>query len=92
VDAIKIATFVALFLMKASAISPERYYLMVGEVHPNDHRHQDVTDTYQPDVLTPPSGKVQALLPKRRDGDAEVLARLEDSFASCARWRSCAWG
>ncbi len=77
------AAFAALFLMMASAISPERYDLKAGEVSTRTiTASKDVTDTITTQMLV--DAAVREVQPSYQSDDGvmpEVLAHLEDSFA-----------
>jgi putative nucleotidyltransferase with HDIG domain len=81
--AIAVATFVVLFLMMASAISPERYDLKAGEVSARTiTASKDVTDTITTQMLV--DAAVREVQPSYQSDETvmpAVLARLEDSFA-----------
>lgn len=81
--AIAVAAFAALFLMMASAISPERYDLRVGEVSPRTiTASKDVTDTITTQTLI--DAAVREVQPSYQSDEGvmpQVLTKLEDSFA-----------
>lgn len=80
---IAVTTLVAMFLMMAGAIAPERYDLKAGEVSTRTiTASKDVTDTITTQMLV--DAAVREVQPSYQSDDTvmpSVLARLEDSFA-----------
>jgi putative nucleotidyltransferase with HDIG domain len=80
---IAIAAYVALFLLMAGALSPERYDLKVGEVATRTiTASKDVKDTITTNMLI--EAAVREVQPSYQSDDSvmpEVLSNIEDSFA-----------